>query len=109
MKTNEITPVIIESPYAGDVERNTEYARKAMLDSLSRGEAPFLSHLLYTQVLDDTIPDQRNLGIHAGLAFGKICKKTVVYMDKGMSKGMIIGIKDALKKGRTVEFRFINK
>ena len=53
--------VIIESPYAGDVERNVRYARAAMADCLKRGEAPFASHLLYTQegVLDDDIPGER--------------------------------------------------
>src|SRR5690606_24498929 len=45
--------VIIESPYSGDVERNTEYARSCLLDSLRRGEAPIASHLLHTQVLED--------------------------------------------------------
>lgn len=47
--------VIIESPYAGDVDRNLEYLRAAMRDCLKRGEAPFASHALYTQpgVLDD--------------------------------------------------------
>ena len=57
--------VCIESPFAGNVEFNVEYAKLAMKDSLSRGEAPFLSHLLYTQVLDDTKPDERGWGISA--------------------------------------------
>ncbi len=46
---------IIESPFAGDVERNVRYARAAMRDCLMRRETPYASHLLYTQegVLDD--------------------------------------------------------
>ena len=51
-----MSKVILESPYAGDVERNIEYAKLCMKHSLTMGEAPLLSHLLYTQVLDDTIP-----------------------------------------------------
>ena len=49
--------VILESPFAGDVKRNTAYARAALRDSLLRGEAPIASHLLYTQdgVLDDAL------------------------------------------------------
>jgi hypothetical protein len=54
--------VILESPFAGDVERNTLYARHALKDSLMRGEAPIASHLLYPQVLDDLIPSERQLG-----------------------------------------------
>ena len=50
--------VIIESPFAGDVDRNLRYARAAMRDCLLRGESPYASHLLYTQpgVLNDDIP-----------------------------------------------------
>lgn len=41
--------VVLESPYAGDIERNTNYARDCMRDSILRGEAPIASHLIYTQ------------------------------------------------------------
>lgn len=57
--------VIVESPYAGDIERNVAYARACIADCLKRGEAPFASHLLYTQpgVLDDGVPaEDRWLG-----------------------------------------------
>lgn len=66
--------VIIESPYAGtrdDIESNVEYARAAMHDCLTRGEAPYASHLLYTQpgVLRDEVPEERRLGIEAGIPY----------------------------------------
>lgn len=53
--------VLLESPYAGNVELNVTYARACMRDCLKRGEAPFASHLLYTQpgVLDDLVPNER--------------------------------------------------
>jgi len=39
--------VIIESPYAGNIEQNIKYRLRACLkDSLTRGEAPLASHLL---------------------------------------------------------------
>ncbi len=55
--------VILESPYAGDIERNIAYARAAVNDSLIHGEAPIASHLLYTQdgVLDDNIKSELSL------------------------------------------------
>lgn len=99
--------VIIESPFAGDVKRNIEYAIKCMQDSFNRGEYPFASHLLYTQCLDDTIPNERTLGIDAGLEWGKHAEKTVVYTDLGISKGMKYGIKKALDNGRLIEYRKI--
>lgn len=102
--------VDLESPYAGDVEANLEYARRCMADSLKRGEFPIASHLLYTQpgILDDTIPEERMLGINAGKAWAKHAVKTVVYIDRGISSGMQYGIADAIDNGRDVEYRSID-
>lgn len=99
--------VILESPYAGDVSRNVAYARAALRDCLYRGEAPFASHLLYTQpgVLDDNRQIERCLGITAGLVWGKVAEATVVYADLGISPGMGQGITRAILECRPVEFR----
>lgn len=98
--------IILESPYAGEVEKNTEYARKCMRDAiLNHKEAPMASHLLYTQCLDDLNPIEREIGINAGLAFKSVINKTVVYTDLGISKGMQYGIDDAINNGRQVEYR----
>lgn len=99
--------VIIESPYAGDVERNLRYLRACMRDCLKRGEAPFASHALYTQggVLEDGKPDERQLGIAAGFCWGAKADLTVVYTDLGVSGGMENGIEDASLAGRRIEFR----
>lgn len=97
--------VIIESPYSGDVARNTEYAQACLLDSLRRGEAPIASHLLHTQVLDDLRPGERELGIEAGLAWYRAAEKCVVYEDFGMSRGMAEGTARARSHGVPVEYR----
>jgi len=99
--------VIIETPFAGDVEKNLKYARKCMRDCFMRGEFPFVSHLLYTQegILDDTIPEERKLGINAGLTWGKNASKTIVYTDLGITEGMNQGIERAKKEGREVDMR----
>ena len=99
--------VIVESPYAGDVEANVEYARAALYDCLMRGEAPFASHLLYTQpgVLDDSIPDERLDGIYAGLTWADVADAVVVYTDRGISDGMQYGITRHEIAGRAVEYR----
>ena len=101
--------VILESPYAGDVNENTKYARACMRDCLLRGEAPLASHLLYTQpgVLSDTNASERKLGIEAGLAWGAAAEATVVYIDYGISAGMRQGIERAELEGRPVERRRI--
>lgn len=99
--------VIIESPYAGDIQQNVAYARAALADCLQRGEAPFASHLLYTQpgVLDDLVPGERRLGITAGLAWGERADLSAVYVDLGVTPGMREGIERAIAAGRPVEHR----
>lgn len=101
--------VIVESPFAGDVERNVRYARACVKDCLRRGESPFASHLLLTQpgVLDDDDPEERAIGIAAGLAWGRVADATVVYADLGVSSGMAQGLRRANAEGRPVERRFL--
>ncbi len=99
--------VIIESPYAGDIDANVAYARLCVRDSLSRGEAPIASHLLYTQptILRDDVPEERQWGIDAGLEWGYGAHATVVYTDRGISRGMEFGIANAVRAERSVEYR----
>ena len=103
--------VIIESPYAGKTEAeildNIDYARRCVRDSLSRGEAPIASHLLYTQpgILRDEVPEERTWGIDAGLAWRSVAEASVVYTDRGISSGMKYGIAAAEKSGKPVEYR----
>lgn len=99
--------VILESPFAGDIEENIKYARECVRDSLSRGEAPIASHLLYTQdgILDDDIPEERMWGINAGLEWKKVAELHVFYTDRGMSKGMEYALKYACENNIPVEFR----
>ena len=108
--------VIVESPYKGHGWwplsmfrrwRNARYARACLRDCLDRNEAPFASHILYTQpgVLDDGRLVERMRGIQAGLALAERADKTVVYTDLGVSHGMVLGIEAATAAGRPVEYR----
>lgn len=99
--------VVIETPYAGDIEKNMRYLRACMRDCLLRHEAPYASHTLYTQpgVLRDDVPEERKLGIEAGFAFRSRMDKTVVYTDLGYSTGMKYGIKHATEIGHPIEYR----
>jgi len=99
--------VILESPFAGDIARNIEYARQCMLDCLMRNESPIVSHLLYTQVLDDKIPEDRRLGIDAGLAWIDAADRHVFYIDYGYSNGMLAAKEFAEKNGIIIEERSI--
>lgn len=103
--------VIVETPYKADTEEdiaeNERFARACMRDCLQRGESPFASHLLYTQegILRDDVPEEHALGIEAGLAWGCCADATVVYMNRGISLGMSLGIDHANAACRPVEYR----
>lgn len=110
---------IIESPYAGDIERHIFYARRAMRHSLLLGEAPYASHLLYTQprVLRDNVPHEREMGLARGhwfiRAFGNayttcyLDAMLAVYTDYGISGGMRAGIDCATKYSLPIVYRKI--
>lgn len=103
--------VIIESPFSAPTQdkiiRNVYYAMLAVRDSLGRSEAPYASHLFYTQMLDDEVPDERMLGIAAGLDIGKFATRTAVYLDLGVSRGMQYGVDAAMQAGRPVQGRYL--
>lgn len=109
--------VILESPFAPyefngisrTEEQNVEYARACVRHSLSQGEAPIASHLLYTQpgILNDYVPSERQWGIDAGLAWKKVANGSVVYVDFGITRGMHYGIEAAKAAGLEVEYRYI--
>lgn len=99
--------VILESPYAGDIERNVAFARACVRDALFRGESPLAFHILYAQpgILDDAIAVERKLGIEAGHAWMPFADAVVVYIDNGVSEGMRTGIDQAVRYGLHIERR----
>jgi len=105
--------VYIESPFKGEnwelTARNVYYARLCVRDSLKRGEAPYASHLFFTQagVLNDAIQEERDLGIAAGQAMGDKFDLRAVYDDFGISRGMQYGVERALKLKQPIEHRKI--
>lgn len=121
------TRVYLETPYSGDRkeseqvqeaqrQRNIKYAIMCMGDCLIRGEAPFASHLLYTQTPEHGMVSDfderyqrigRDAAINAALSWGTVADKTVVYTDLGISSGMKYGIDNAVAVGRLVEYRQI--
>lgn len=102
--------VIIESPYAGDVEGNIEYARKCVRHSLLKNEAPLASHLLYTQpgILNDDDPLERATGMQCGWEWMGAAVTIAFYIDKGISNGMIEGFKKAVQTDADIEVRSIH-
>lgn len=99
--------VVIESPYAGDVERNIAYARACARDVIARGEVPYASHIFFTQpdLLDDKVEEERNLGISLGFAWAASADLRAFYVDHGMSRGMEAGLTEARRLGQAFAFR----
>ena len=97
--------VVVESPLTGNFARNQRYARLCAIDCMRKNEAPFASHLLYTQLLNDATPEDRKLGMECGFAWGESAELCAVYVDLGVSGGMREGILRATKIGIPVEHR----
>lgn len=111
--------VVIESPFGKRVDgsrcsptemaRNVRYLKRCLADSLSRDEAPFASHALYPQVLDDATPEQREQGMAAGLAWGAVGEAVAVYIDHGETEGMTRGIAQHVENGLPIAYRRIGE
>ena len=102
--------VIVESPFAGAFA-NVKYSRECIRDCLDRGESPFASHLLYTQkgILDDKIPDERKRGIDAANGWLEVCDYVAVYMDLGVTRGMVIGVMKASRLQKPIHLRWLRE
>lgn len=113
---------VIESPFRPDprtVERfshrwnaaailrqNIVYARLVLADCLDRGEVPFASHLLYTQVWDESAV-LRAAGIRAGVHVYAVAERCVLATDLWISEGMTLGRDAARLRDVPVEERRI--
>lgn len=103
--------VVLETRYVSeDIATMIKYRKFTLAcirDCLKRGEAPYASHMLFTETnaLGEFSPDERAIGMHSGFLWGSNAVKTVVYTDLGLGLGMQQGIKSAQEVGRSVEYR----
>ena len=58
--------IYVASPYRGDVETNLAFAKECCNFVLEQGCNFFCPHLMYTQVLNDDIAEERELGLKLG-------------------------------------------
>ena len=90
------------SAYSGDVENNTERARRYCLTAIDHGYAPFAPHLLYPQFLCDESRADRNAGIQCGLEFLRCCDIMLVF--GAVTAGMHGEIEEAERLGIEIEY-----
>lgn len=97
-------PVYICSPYAGDVERNTEraklYSRFAVIE---RNAIAFAPHLLFPMYLSDDNPAERELALFMDIVFLGKCNELWVF-GENITKGMQMEIDKAKKRRMTIRY-----
>ena len=90
--------IYVASPYAGDIEKNTEFAKRACRHVMNEGHAFFAPHLLYPTILDEHQPEQRQLGLDMGITMLSRCDELWCYGDR-ISPGMRLEIEEAGRLG----------
>jgi len=95
--------VFICSPFAGDVERNTENARRFSRFAVEKNVIPIAPHLLFPQFMDDGDKEERALGLLFGKALLSKCDEIWVF-GKTVSSGMSQEIAKARVWGKPIKF-----
>ena len=81
--------VYICSPYRGNIEKNTASAQAYCRMAVERGCIPIAPHLLFPQFLDDSLEEERELGMFMGLVLLTKCKELWAfgeYVSEGMEQ-----------------------
>lgn len=95
--------VFICSPFAGDIEGNTERARRYGRFAVTKNAVPFIPHLLFPQFLNEDDPEERRLGIDMGMHVLKLCKEIWVFGNR-ISSGMAVEINKAKSLGIPIKY-----
>lgn len=95
--------VYIASPYAGDVEKNIAFAKAACRYAMEQGCTPVAVHLIYPQLLNDSIPEEREMGIQMGLRVLKACDELWICGDR-VSQGMQAEYQAAKALGMSIQY-----
>lgn len=84
--------IFIVSPYHNKNKRNhqknIDYAKLCLINSIKNNESAYVSHLLYPQVLNNKNNIERDLSIEDGLEWIYRSDYIVCYVDRGITKGM---------------------
>ncbi len=93
--------VYIASPFAGDIERNTEKARGYCRFAVGKGCIPLAPHLHFPQFMEDNESEQRELGLRFALILLGKCDELWVFGDT-VSEGMAREIAKAKRRGMPI-------
>ncbi|RJE46624.1 MULTISPECIES: DUF4406 domain-containing protein [unclassified Dehalobacter] len=95
--------IYVASPYAGDVENNVEFAKRACRYVMEQGHAFFAPHLLYPQILEDSNPAERETGLKLGHHMLERCDEMWVFGNR-ISSGMEAEIERAKQLGIPIRY-----
>ena len=98
--------IYVASPYAGDIEKNVEFAKRACRYVVERGHAFFAPHLIYPQILDDSNPAERETGLKLGHHMLERCDEMWVFGNR-ISPGMEAEIERA--KQLDIPIRYVSE
>lgn len=103
-RTAAFRPIVyICSPYSGDIERNTENARRYSRFAVDQHCLPITPHIYFTQFMNDTIPDERKTALFMNLVLMSKCAELWVFGDV-ISKGMKAEIDRAKRKHMKIRY-----
>lgn len=95
--------IYICSPYRakneGELDRNIDYAQRLTAMVLKNGDVPITPHLYITQCVNDSVLEEREIGLRAGLELLKMCDMVFVGAAYGISEGMEAEIRLARSEG----------
>ncbi|MGD1524121.1 hypothetical protein [Vibrio owensii] len=103
--------VIIESPFANKdtVKRNENIlyvnAVARNISIITKGKLnPLFFHTFYTQFLCDDNSYERDLGLEMSFVYHDLADLKLITIDRGISGGMVEGVKTALLNGKEIQF-----
>lgn len=99
--------IYVASPYSGDVANNVRFAQDACKAVLEAGAYPYAPHLYLTNILRDDIPEEREEGLKAGLAFLALCDELWVFGSR-ISAGMAGEIEAAKQMKKPIRYVDLN-
>ena len=90
------------SPYRGNEKNNVEQADKYCKQAIDAGFIPIAPHTIFPNFMDDSVKEERKLGIEMGLELMKFCSEVWVFGTP--TEGMKSEIAKAEEFGITLKF-----
>ena len=94
--------IYVASRYAGDVDANVAAAITYCRRVIDEGYMPVASHLLYPQILNDNIPEERELGLMFGLTLLRTCDEMWVF--GSVTSGVAREIEEAKRLKKQIRY-----